>query len=64
MKLADIHEGIDNTLTILQHRLKAKGIYPGIQIIRDYEDLPKIECNAGQLNQVFMNLIANAIDAL
>ncbi|MBP0016218.1 MAG: CHASE domain-containing protein [Cyanobacteria bacterium SBLK] len=64
MKFVDIHEGIDNTLTILQHRLKAKGIYPGIQAIRDYGDLPEIECNAGQLNQVFMNLIANAIDAL
>ncbi|MEM9541082.1 MAG: CHASE domain-containing protein [Cyanobacteria bacterium P01_E01_bin.42] len=64
MKPANIHEGIDNTLTILQHRLKAKGKYPGIQIIRDYGDLPEVECNAGQLNQVFMNLIANSIDAL
>jgi signal transduction histidine kinase len=64
MKCVDIHEGIDNTLIILQHRLKAKGTYHSIQIIRDYGNLPKIECNAGQLNQVFMNLLANAIDAL
>ncbi|MGK7924788.1 MAG: CHASE domain-containing protein [Spirulina sp.] len=64
MKFVNIHEGIDNTLTILQHRLKAKGTYPGIQVIRDYENLPEVECNAGQLNQVFMNLLANSIDAL
>ncbi|MBD1930958.1 MULTISPECIES: PAS domain-containing sensor histidine kinase [Cyanophyceae] len=64
MKAVDIHEGIDSTLLILQNRLKAKTDYPGIQLIKEYGNLPQVECYAGQLNQVFMNLIANAIDAL
>lgn len=64
MKKVDIHEGIDNTLLILQHRLKAKADRPEIKIIKEYGNLPKIECYAGQLNQVFMNLLANATDAL
>ena len=64
MKSVDIHEGIDNTLMILQSRLKAKGKSPEIQVIKEYGMLPPIECYAGQLNQVFMNLISNAIDAL
>lgn len=64
LALSDIHEGIENTLTILQHRLKARGDRPTVEIIRDYGDLPMIECCAGELSQVFMNLIANAIDAL
>ncbi len=64
MKLADIHEGIDNTLMILQNRLKAKGVSPDIEIIKEYGTLPLVECYVGQLNQVFMNLISNAIDAL
>ena len=64
MKLADIHEGIDSTLMILQIRLKPHSNFPGIQIIKEYDELPKIECYPGQLNQVFMNIIANAIDAL
>jgi PAS domain S-box-containing protein len=63
-KAVDIHEGIDNTLLILQHRLQATAIRPAIQINQQYGDLPQVECYAGQLNQVFMNLLSNAIDAL
>ncbi len=63
-KSVDLHEGIDNTLLILQHRLKPHGGFPGIKIIKDYGKLPKIECYAGQMNQVFMNVISNAIDVL
>ncbi|MEG4421655.1 ATP-binding protein [Microcoleus sp. LAD1_D5] len=59
MKLADIHEGIDSTLVILNHRLKQ-----GIQVIKQYGKLPAVECYPAQLNQVFMNIISNAIDAL
>jgi light-regulated signal transduction histidine kinase (bacteriophytochrome) len=64
MKPVDIHEGIDNTLMILQHRLKSVGDRPGINIVKDYANLPPVECYAGQLNQVFMNILSNAIDAL
>ncbi|MGG6297625.1 MHYT domain-containing protein [Leptolyngbya sp. AN02str] len=63
-KAVDIHEGIDSTLMILQHRLKARPERPAIEIIRNYADLPLVECYPGQLNQVVMNLLANAIDAL
>jgi two-component system NtrC family sensor kinase len=63
-KAVDIHEGIDSTLLILQHRLKDKPDRPAIQVIRDYGNLPLIECYPGQINQVFMNILANAIDAL
>ena len=63
-KAVDIHEGIDSTLLILSHRLKATSIRPEILLIKDYEALPKIECYAGQLNQAFMNILANAIDAI
>ena len=63
MKLADIHEGIDSTLMILQSRLNAKPGLWSIQVIKEYGNLPQIECYPGQLNQVFMNIIANAIDA-
>ncbi|KAM3109728.1 trifunctional serine/threonine-protein kinase/ATP-binding protein/sensor histidine kinase [Phormidesmis sp. 146-33] len=63
-KEVDIHEGIDSTLLILENRLKEKSSRPRIQIIKKYRPLPKIDCYAGQLNQVFMNLISNAIDAL
>ncbi|MEH2438415.1 MAG: AAA family ATPase [Nostoc sp.] len=60
----DIHEGIDSTILILKHRLKANDSRPAIEIVTDYGNLPQIKCFPGQLNQVFMNLIANAIDAL
>lgn len=58
VKSVDIHEGIDSTLVILKSQLQ------GIEVIQDYGDLPSVECCPGQLNQVFMNLLANAIDAL
>ena len=64
IKLVDIHEGLESTLLILQHRLKAYGGHPPIHIIKEYGNLPQIECCAGQINQVFMNIIGNAIDAL
>ncbi|MGM3304696.1 ATP-binding protein [Anabaena sp. WFMT] len=64
MKEVNIHEGIDNTLLILRHRTKATPESAEIEIIKDYSDLPLIECYAGQLNQVFMNILSNAIDAL
>lgn len=60
----DLHEGIDSTLLILKHRLKANDKHPEIQVVKEYGNLPLIECYPGQLNQVFMNLLANAIDAL
>ncbi|WP_293335061.1 ATP-binding sensor histidine kinase [Microcoleus sp. CAWBG58] len=63
-KSADIHAGIESTLMILQHRLKANAERPAIQVIKEYGDLPAVECYSGQLNQVFMNLLGNAIDAL
>ncbi|MEH2272263.1 MAG: ATP-binding protein [Nostoc sp.] len=63
-KSVDIHEGIDSTLMILQHRLKAKQEQPEIEVIKDYGAVPLVECYAGQLNQVFMNILVNAIDAL
>ncbi|ACC82463.1 trifunctional serine/threonine-protein kinase/ATP-binding protein/sensor histidine kinase [Nostoc punctiforme] len=62
--LANIHEGIDSTLLILQHRLKADHNRPAIQVIKEYGNIPLVKCYLGQLNQVFMNIIANAIDAL
>lgn len=64
MKAVDIHEGIDSTLLILQPRLKATPKYPSIEIIKNYGELPLVDCYASQLNQVFMNIISNAIDAL
>ncbi|MEB3829555.1 CHASE domain-containing protein [Phormidium sp. CCY1219] len=64
MKKVDIHEGIESTLTILKHRLKETAGHPRIKLIKDYGNLPLVECSPGQLNQVFMNLMANAIDAL
>lgn len=63
-KPVDLHQGIDNTLMILEHRLKAKAERPTIEVVREYGDIPLVECYAGQLNQVFMNLLSNAIDAL
>jgi signal transduction histidine kinase len=63
-KDVDIHEGIESTLLILQHRLKDKPDCPGVVTIKDYGTLPKVECFPGQLNQVFMNILVNALDAL
>lgn len=63
-KAVDIHEGIDNTLLILQHRLKAKSTSRSIEVIKNYAQLPLVDCCAGPLNQVFMNLLSNAIDAV
>ena len=63
-QLADIHKLIDSTILILQHRMNPKGDKTAIQICKEYADLPLIKCYPGQLNQVFMNLIANAIDAI
>lgn len=63
-KTADLHEGIDSTLLILQHRLKLQSNRPEIKVIKEYGEIPQIQCFAGQLNQVFMNLLTNAIDAL
>lgn len=64
-KWVNIHEGIDNTLLILAHRLSAKSPdSPSIQVIKDYGNLPAVQCYAGQLNQVFMNILTNAIDAI
>ncbi|MBD1923021.1 response regulator [Microcoleus sp. FACHB-831] len=62
--LANIHEGIESTLLILRHRLKASAARPAIEVVKDYGDLPQVECYPGPLNQVFMNILANAIDAL
>jgi predicted ATPase/signal transduction histidine kinase len=64
MKEVDIHEGIDSTLLLLQSQLKAKPENPGIEIVKEYGNLPMVECYAGFLNQVFMNIIRNAIDAI
>ena len=64
VKTVNIHEGIDSTLTLLHHRLKVKPDHPEIELIKEYGQIPQVECHAGQLNQVFMNIISNAIDAL
>jgi signal transduction histidine kinase len=64
MKFVNIHEGIDSSLLILRERLKEKPEHPAISIIKKYGSLPLVECYAGQLNQVFMNILSNAIDAL
>ena len=63
-KAVDIHSGIDSTLVILEHRLKAQHNRPAIEIIKEYGNLPLVECYPGQLNQVFMNILVNALDAL
>lgn len=59
IRIADIHEGIDSTLVLLQNRLKNR-----IEIIKNYSEIPQIECYPGQLNQVFMNILSNAIDSI
>jgi signal transduction histidine kinase len=63
-KVIDIHEGIESTLVILQHRLQSQVKRGEIQVIKNYGKLPKVECYPAQLNQVFMNLLSNAIDAV
>ncbi|MEG4147005.1 AAA family ATPase [Microcoleus sp. Pol12B5] len=60
----NIHDGLESTLLILKHRLKASEFRPAIEVVREYGNLPLIKCFPGQLNQVFMNVLANAIDAL
>jgi two-component system, NtrC family, sensor kinase len=64
MKPFDIHEGIDSTLLILQNRLKPRGKHPGITIVKEYGEIPPVMCYHGQINQVLMNILSNAIDAL
>ncbi|HEY9604001.1 MAG TPA: ATP-binding protein, partial [Allocoleopsis sp.] len=64
IKLVDIHEGIDSTLLLLQHRLERSAKRPAIQVIKQYGNIPKVECYPSLLNQVFMNILSNAIDAL
>ncbi len=64
MSRVNLHEGIEGTLLILQSRLKARGGYPEIAVIKEYGNLPLVECYSGKINQVFMNTIGNAIDAL
>ena len=64
VKSVDIHEGIESTLLILHNRMKAKPDTPAIEAVKNYGTLPQIECYAGQLNQVVMNILSNAIDAI
>ncbi|HBB30358.1 MAG TPA: hypothetical protein DDZ80_23575 [Cyanobacteria bacterium UBA8803] len=72
MKPTNLHEGLDSTLLILQNRLKPKAVsvagkeivHPGIEVVKEYGDLPLVDCYPGQLNQVFMNILCNAIDAI
>ncbi|WP_216351261.1 ATP-binding protein [Leptolyngbya sp. 'hensonii'] len=64
LKPVDLHEGINSTLMLLQHRLRGERMQQRIEVIKDYGNLPLVECYAGQLNQVFMHILANAIDAL
>ena len=60
----DVHVGLDNTILMLQHRLPAREGRPDIKVIKEYNDLPQVECYSGLLNQAFLNIISNAIDAL
>lgn len=64
MKPVDLHGGIDSTLLILQHRLKGLNGWPEINVIHEFSNIPLVDCYPSQLNQVFMNIIANAIDAI
>lgn len=63
-KATDLHSGLDSTLTILRHRLKSRPNHPEIAVVKNYGPLPAVECYPSQLNQVFMNILSNAIDAL
>lgn len=64
IKTVDLHEGLEGALTILAHRLKPQGDRPAIDVIRRYDTLPPVMCYSGNINQVFMNLLVNAIDAI
>ncbi|EAW37935.1 response regulator [Lyngbya sp. PCC 8106] len=64
IKLINLHEGINSTLLLLDHKLKLPNHHSEIKIIKNYDQLPKITCYASQLNQVFLNLLSNAIDAI
>ncbi|MEM6254075.1 MAG: ATP-binding protein [Cyanobacteria bacterium P01_D01_bin.156] len=64
MKTVNLHDGIDSTLVILQHRLNVQPDRPAITVLKDYGSIPRIQCFAGEINQVFMNLLTNAVDAL
>ncbi len=64
MRPVDLHEGLDSTLMILRHRLRASEEYPEITVVKEYGALPAVECFAGQINQVFMHLLTNSIDVL
>ncbi len=64
VKSVDLHQGLDSTLVILEHRLRANGRRSPIQVICRYGDIPPVTCYAGEVNQVFMNILVNAIDAL
>ena len=64
MKTVNLHDGLNSTLMILEHRFKANQQRPAIVVHKNYGELPSVECYAGQLNQVFMNLLVNAVDAL
>lgn len=63
-KLTNLHEGLDSTLLILGHRFKYNAHQPSIKLVKEYGSLPLVECFPGEINQVFMNLICNAIDAI
>lgn len=64
VKTVDIHDGIESTMMLLHRRLKPKSDYPEIQVVKKYGNFPKVECYAGKMNQVFMNVLSNAIEAL
>lgn len=64
MKRVDLHINLESTFMLLEHRLKPKGDRPLIQVIKHYDSLPQVECYIGQLNQVFMHVLSNAIDAI
>ena len=64
LKKADIHEGLESTLMILSNRLKATDTRRTIEVVKAYENIPPVECYVSQLNQVFMSILANAVDAI
>jgi two-component system, NtrC family, sensor kinase len=64
LKAVNLQDGIDSTLMILRNRWKTQDFRPAVEIVKQYESMPLVECYAGQMNQVFMNILVNAIDAL